>query len=143
MGIGRGNIVYDILDERGVFGTSLEAASDANRFRNPSTAPGERTSALEEQMLALERVMSERVMRALDRANLTRAERETVLGRTLAFLSEQSVAGRLGTPPPDARTCLADIDAMLAQFGAFDRERAEALREITRALDGAHHRRAA
>ncbi len=135
--------MYDILDPQGVFGTSLEAASDANRFRDPSMAPGERTSALEEQMLGLERVLSERVMRALDRANLTRAERETVVGRTLAFLSAQSVAGRIGAPAPDARACLADIDAMLARFGAFERERADALCEIAHALDGASRRRAA
>ncbi len=132
-----------ILDPHAVFDKTMAASSEANRFRYPSVPPGERALELEGQVLRLERLLSDRVTGALERANLTCAEREAVVAKVLAFLSDRRVAERLGTPKPDADAFRAEVDGMLERFDASPEARAEVIHEIERALDATKHRRAA
>lgn len=133
----------DTIGSQGIFSQSLQAASGANPFCHPSLPPGERALDIEAQFLRCEGLISARAAEALQHANLTRSESEAVIARLVAFLSSRSVAGRLGTPMPDTSEMFADLDALLAQFGAVESQRAEVLDSLPHALDNTPHRRAA
>jgi len=113
----------------------MEAASpEANRYRYPALPPGERALRVEQEMLGMERRLAERVMQALDGANLTHSERETVVATVLAFMSDRAVAERQGAPKPGAAALLVALDVMLERFSTGPGERERVTGDIARLI---------
>ena len=135
--------MYDIRERQGVFGRWLAATSGANRYRDPSLPPGEGASRLEGHLLRLERHVARRIAEALGRACLTRAEREILTAKVLAFLSNRSDAKRTGAAAPDPETFRAELDALLGSFDVLEPERREVLTDLDRVLNDSRRCRAA
>ena len=84
-----------------------------------------------------------RIAEVLDGVSLEAEQREAMLARLIAFLSNRSIAERLGTDVPDTGELMEQLDRMLEESGVLENERVVMLQQIDDILNGLEERTAA
>ena len=156
------NLVKGVAGPDGLFGRTLNAVCAANPYQDDGVAPGDRAAALEAHLVRLEKLVAERtesllkqtavldasdkltrIAEVLQGVSLDAEEREAVLARVIAFLSNKSIAERLGTDVPVPGELIEQLDRMLEEFGVLEHERLPMLQQVDDILNGVEERTAA
>jgi hypothetical protein len=127
--------VDGVVGPQGIFAKTLDAVGQVNPFRTPKVAPGERAFDLELKLMQLNQLLAQQrgtgaddaadgalrakldeVSTALAGADLTTGERDAIMARILAHLSNQNIAQKTGQLPPDDGQLLDDLKNLLKQY---------------------------
>ena len=156
------SLIDGVIGPQGVFAKTLEAVSAANPFASPGLPPGERASELEAHLMRLEELIKERrgmlmqeggvldvhvqlteIARLLENAPLTTSEREATFAKVVAFLSNHSIAERLGTTAPDQGKFLEELNELLAGYDLSETQSRGIIQQISDVLHRVEEKTAA